>query len=172
MAGFGRKSASGHGGRAELPPAEAARAAALRLLARREHSRRELELKLAQRGVAASAYGPVLDDFEERGWLSDERFADILVRQRLEAGYGPLRIRADLQQKGIRGVPPALAQVSDCQWRQAAIDARVRRFGLADLKGDRKLWAKQGGYLARRGFSGEQIEYALTRREESAGLED
>lgn len=165
MTGFGRKQGREGARGSDLPPAEAARAAALRLLARREHSRREIALKLAQRGLAASDYDAVLDEFEERGWLSDERYAEMLVRHRLESGYGPLRIRADLQQKGIREIPPSLSAISERDWRQAAVDARARRFGLEQLEGDRKLWAKQAGYLARRGFSGDQIEYALSWRE-------
>ncbi|TNE98663.1 MAG: regulatory protein RecX, partial [Gammaproteobacteria bacterium] len=54
-----------------------ARSTALRLLARREHSRLELSLKLRQRKLPSSVIDAVLDDFEHEGWLDDQRFADV-----------------------------------------------------------------------------------------------
>lgn len=134
---------------------------ALRLLARREHSRFELELKLRQRKLDAALIDRVLDDFEEQGWLSDERFADIYARNRINLRYGPLRIRAELQQKGIRFVPESLAAITDRQWCEIALLARERRFGLADLRDDWTARAKQARFLGQRGFSAEQVEHAL-----------
>lgn len=142
-------------------PNEQAPETALRLLARREHSRLELTMKLRQRRVDDSVIESVLDDFEDRGWLDDNRFAEVFVRQRLDAGYGPLKIQADLQQRGVRGSPPELAKVSGEQWTDMAIRLRERRFGLADISNDWAERQRQGGFLARRGFSGEQVERAL-----------
>ena len=134
---------------------------ALRLLARREHSRLELTMKLRQRRVEDSVIESVLDDFEDRGWLDDNRFAGVFVRQRMDAGYGPLKIQADLQQRGVGGTPPELAGVSEEHWANMAIRLRERRFGLTDISGDWAERQRQGGFLARRGFSGEQVERAL-----------
>ena len=64
-----------------------ARATALRLLARREHSRYELSLKLRQRKVSGDIIDAVLDDYEKEGWLDDDRFADVYARQRMDLGY-------------------------------------------------------------------------------------
>jgi regulatory protein len=58
------------------------RARALRLLARREHSRAELRRKLGphvEEGVDLEA---LLDDFTRRGWLSEERVAAALAQAR------------------------------------------------------------------------------------------
>lgn len=148
------------------PPQEEAEAIALRLLARREHSRAELELKLRQRGLPGEVIAPVLDDYEARGWLSDERYAEILVRQRLETGHGPLRVRADLQQKGIRETPAAFSEITEQQWCASAVGARRKRFGLENLRNDREARARQGRFLARRGFRQEQIEHALAQTDE------
>lgn len=146
-------------------PNEQAPEVALRLLARREHSRQELSMKLRQRRVDAGVIDTVLDEFEEKGWLDDDRFAEVFVRQRMDAGYGPLKIQADLQQRGIRAIPPELAAVSDEQWVTKAVHLRERRFGLVDLSDDWPERQRQGGFLARRGFSGEQVERALEVRE-------
>lgn len=106
----------------------------------------------------------VLDEFEAEGWLSDERFADVYVRNRVELCYGPLRIRAELQQKGIRFVPDSLGAITEDQWRAVAVSVRSRKFGLADLGEDWPARGKQARFLAQRGFSGDQVEFALDAR--------
>lgn len=142
-------------------PEQRAKSAALRLLARREHSRFELTVKLRQRKLESALIDQVLDEFEAQGWLSDERFADIYARNRVDLRYGPLRIRAELQQKGVRCVPESLAAITDRQWCDIALAARERRFGLAGLADDWAARAKQARFLGQRGFSAEQVEYAL-----------
>lgn len=141
---------------------------ALRLLARREHSRFELALKLRQRQVSLGVIESVLDEFEEKGWLSDERFAEVFMRQRVDAGYGPLKVLADLQHRGIRHVPPELSAITEAQWVDVATRLREKRYGLTDLSRDWNERQRQGGFLARRGFTTDQIEQALEVRESEA----
>ncbi len=69
-------------------PEYQARSVALRLLARREHSRYELALKLRQRRIPPDVFDPVLDEYECEGWLDDDRFAEIYTRQRIERVTG------------------------------------------------------------------------------------
>jgi len=138
-----------------------ARATALRLLARREHSRQELSLKMRQRKFAGDVIRTVLDDYEERGWLDDHRFADIYARQRMELGYGPLRIQGELQQRGIHFTPDNLREMTEEDWCRIAIRARDKRYGLTDLSGDWEEKARQARFLGRRGFSASQVERAL-----------
>jgi regulatory protein len=76
------------------------RARALRLLARREHSRHELARKLASVAGAGDDVGAVLDELTRRGWLSDARFAE----QRIRAGsrrFGPVKLAHELRAKGV-----------------------------------------------------------------------
>ncbi len=135
-------------------------ARALRLLGRREHSRSELWHKLARREPEPSVVDRVLDHLEAQGWLSDERFAEIYARQRLDAGFGPLRIRAELEQRGVSSTPAALEGVDETTWCRMALKQRRQRFGLSgDL--DWKEKGRQGRFLAQRGFSMSQIERAL-----------
>lgn len=144
-------------------PEEQVRAVALRLLARREHSRLELQLKLRQRQFPRGLIDTVLDEYEERGWLNDQRFGDIYARSRMDMGYGPLRIMAELQQRGVRRPPECLAQVSEAEWCRRAVALRERRFGLSDLRTDPKEKLRQARFLLRRGFSPDQVEQALAR---------
>lgn len=141
-----------------------ARSAALRLLARREHSRLELSLKLRQRKIESDVIERVLDDYEVEGWLSDERFADVYARQRMDLGYGPLRILAELQQRGVHATPGCLRAMTDGDWIERAILLREKRFGLSDISEDWDEKVRQARFLARRGFASDQVESALERR--------
>ena len=69
---------------------------ALGMLARREHSRRELRLKLRQKGYEGEEAGAALDRLGEQHYQDDDRFAGMLVRSRVSQGYGPMRVRAEL----------------------------------------------------------------------------
>src|SRR3546814_2779827 len=71
------------------------------LLARREYSRRDLARRLAARGLDADAIESALDRLAEQGFQNDERFAGAFARTRAAAGYGPVRIRAELLGDGI-----------------------------------------------------------------------
>ncbi len=143
-----------------------ARATALRLLARREHSRLELSLKLRQRKLPGDISKAVLDDYEKEGWLDDDRFADVYARQRMDLGYGPLRILGELQQRGVHKTPECVAEMAEEDWCQRAIGIRDKRFGLADLSDDWDEKVRQARFLNRRGFSASQVERALEARSE------
>lgn len=138
-----------------------ARAVALRLLARREHSRLELDLKLRQRRFESVIIEKVLDEYEANDWLNNERFADVFAHQRFDLGYGPLKIIAELQQRGIQSPPQWLAGMTDRQWIESAIRVRDRRFGLSDIRHDWHERGRQGRFLSRRGYTSDQVESAL-----------
>ncbi|MCW9059052.1 MAG: recombination regulator RecX [Gammaproteobacteria bacterium] len=144
----------------EYSPADI-RARALGLLARREHSRLELARKLRQRGMAGADLEQVLDELAAARLLSDTRFAEEYARSRASRGYGPLRIRAELRERGIddAGIQAALAELGE-DWCQQARAARQRRFG-AESPADLKERARQSRFLQQRGFSPEQIRQAL-----------
>lgn len=93
-----RKSAPGAAGPRRSEPSLSARA--LRLLARREHTRLELERKLAPYADEPAALQSLLDDFTGRGWLSEARAVDQLVHAR-RGRFGASRIRQTLIEKGV-----------------------------------------------------------------------
>ncbi|PAV26329.1 recombinase RecX [Tamilnaduibacter salinus] len=144
------------------------RSTALKMLARREHSRQEMFFKLIRRRFPEAVIDSVLTDFEAQGWLDDARFAEVYARQRRELNYGPLRIESELQQRGIGFVPEELKAMSDGDWVAHALDARKRRFGVGAqaLEWDSKV--RQARFLAQRGFTGEQAERALAVTAEDA----
>ena len=133
---------------------------ALRLLGRREHSRLELWQKLYRKAADDDQLSRVLDQLESAGWLDDLRFAEVYARQRREVGYGPIRIRAELEQRGVTQVPETLSGVSEAEWQDAAARQR-RRFGDDGENLSWKEMARQSRFLAQRGFSRRQIEAAM-----------
>ncbi len=78
-----------------------AKNSALRLLARREHGAKELSDKLKRKGFLAQEVQDALDSCQQLNYQSDARFVEMVVRSRINQGYGPLRIKQELKQKGI-----------------------------------------------------------------------
>lgn len=144
----------------ETPPPDA-EALALKLLARREHGRKELAGKLARRGVPAEEIEPTLDRLEADGLLSEARFVEQFVALRLRQGYGPLHIRGDLAAKGLDpGSADAALAFDDEEWAARAEAARRRRFG-GGIPSDYDERARQARFLERRGYTAAHIARVL-----------
>ncbi|MGY6277593.1 regulatory protein RecX [Methylomonas sp. MgM2] len=134
-----------------------AEAICLRLLARREHSQKELLDKLAQRGFRHEDVEPVVASLAEKNWQNDGRYAESYVRQRIAAGYGPIRIRYELQQRGIGDVD--LDEQADelGGWQVLLTELYHRKYD--DHKSvPQNEWLKRTRFLQQRGFSAEMIK--------------
>lgn len=136
---------------------------ALGLLARREHSRRELTDKLRARDFEEAAIGETLDQLQEQGWLDEGRFIESFVRSRVQKAYGPLRIKAELAQRGIdRSLAErALGALHD-EWPAIAEQALRHRFGtpVPATPDDHRRFRN---FLLRRGFVAEQVARLMRR---------
>lgn len=136
------------------------RVAAMDLLARREHSQRELRTKLERR-FPPEQVDETLQTLAAEGLQSDSRFAEAFVRQRSQRGYGPLRIRQELRQRGISDELAAAAMdVVEVDWFATLAYVLERKYGgipAADLKEK----ARRTRFLLYRGFSGDQIRELL-----------
>ena len=136
-------------------------ACGLRLLVRREHSERELRFKLERREFETAVIDEVVTRLVEDGYLSDARFAEVFVRSRYERGTGPLKIRAELRERGVdEGLVEEAFRELVADWFDAARQQRERRFGTAPPQDFRER-ARQMRFLQQRGFSGEQARAAL-----------
>jgi regulatory protein len=133
---------------------------AVRLLARREHSRAELRRKLMTRGHDADSVDTALERLAAQRLQSDARFAESLVRHRVQQGYGPVRIAAELRERGVDEPETASELVAD--WRELAREALEKRFGAAPPE-DARAWAKRARYLQSRGFPADLVRRALKR---------
>ncbi|WP_339462075.1 recombination regulator RecX [Pseudomonas sp. EA_105y_Pfl2_R69] len=130
----------------------AVRRAAMDLLARREHGRVELTRKLRSRGAADELIEAALDRLAEEGLLSEARYLEAFVGYRARAGYGPLRIREELTQRGLArsDIEQALRD-SGIDWREQLEDTWRRKFA-GELPADARERARQGRFLSYRGY--------------------
>ncbi len=136
----------------------ALRERALRLLARREHSRYELARKLTPHAESAQCLDALLDDLVARCLLSDERYVEMRVNARA-ARFGDARLAHELRQQGVSGdlVVRALA-VGGAEVDRARL-VWQRKFSHAPQNPVER--ARQASFLKSRGFSGETIRRVL-----------
>jgi regulatory protein len=126
------------------------KAQAVRLLARREYARADLEQRLLAKGAPRDEVAAVLDELSAQGLLSNERFAHALVAQK-SGSYSRRSIRGELKRKGVSGeaIEGALfdAPIED---DAALLALWQRRFGAAPANDREK--ARQIRFLQSRGF--------------------
>lgn len=134
---------------------------AMLMLAQREHAVQELLFKLQQKGFDADAISCLLQDLQNKDWLSDQRYCTTYLRSRSLRGYGLYYIQNALKQKGISADMLHQALIKEpIDWYTLASQVRCKRFG-SDKPQDLKSRQKQQRFLRQRGFNYEQIQIAL-----------
>lgn len=136
---------------------------ALRYLARREHTRQELEKKLSGHDCSQQAITALLDQLEQDGYLSNERFAEQVTQMR-RSKFGSRRIVHELKEKGVEehviaDILPEL-KVTDFE---TARHIWQKKFGTPP--GDFKERGKQIRFMMNRGFSLDTINTVLLQAE-------
>lgn len=133
---------------------------ALRLLSSREHSRAELEKKLARFEEEPGKLATVLDALQAKDFINEGRVVESVLHRR-SAKLGAQRIKQELQAKGLE--PEAVAQAVD-QLRASEVErAREiwrKKFGTAPQ--DAAERGKQMRFLASRGFGGDTIHKVVS----------
>ena len=132
---------------------------ALRLLAQREHSRPELERKLARYEEEPGALAQVLDELAAKDFISEARVVQSVLHQRA-ARLGAARVRQELLHKGIapEAVAEAVAGLQGSEFERA-LEVWKRRFG--QLPQDAAERARQVRFLMARGFAGAVVAKVL-----------
>lgn len=134
------------------------------MLARREHSRREIYNKILKKGCAETIAAEVVRQLEAERLLSDDRFMESLVQARRKRGYGPLHIQKELQEKGVE--PEAIAlwlDVTSREWLEDIRRVQRKKFG-GKLPKSYTERARQARFLQYRGFTYDQIQQLLNPR--------
>ena len=140
-------------------PAEL-KARALRYLVRREHSRAELERKLAPHAESKEAVRNVLDQLLSKKQQSDQRFAEERARV-LSRKFGAARIRQDLKARGIADeVIGSVSSIDELERAKAILERKYREPATT-----REERAKRMRFLQGRGFSYEIITRVLSSRD-------
>ncbi|MBT9590046.1 MAG: recombination regulator RecX [Thiobacillus sp.] len=132
---------------------------ALGLLARREHSRAELARKLETAGFAREEIALLLDAFEAKNWLSDQRFAESYVADH-RARAGSIKLAYDLRQRGVPDsiIESVLNDNRDSEHDRAR-EVWRKKFGAPPANAAEK--ARQIRFMQSRGFAGEVVRRAI-----------
>jgi regulatory protein len=136
------------------------RARALRLLARREHTRVELERKLSPHAGSSEAVDVLISELKTKNQLSEARFAEERARQ-LSRKYGAARIRQDLKAKGVSEELISRFSSSENEMQKAK-EILERKYRTPAATREEK--AKRMRFLQSRGFSSEIIFKLLSAR--------
>ena len=135
---------------------------AMDYLARREHAHRELARKLETAGFDADVADDAIQQLADEGLQSDRRFVESFIQSRINQGKGPVRIYADLGERGIAaGLADEILGEIDQDWRELAREIRLKKFG-AERPVDFKEKARQMRFLQYRGFEPDQIQAAVS----------
>ena len=133
---------------------------ALRLLSQREHSRAELERKLAPHEEVPGELAKALDELQARDFINDGRAIESVVHRR--AGkWGAAKVKQELTTKGLTGeaVAQALAGLKDTELRRAQ-EVWRKKFG--SPAPDPQTRAKHMRFLLTRGFSAEVVRQVVS----------
>ena len=157
------------------------RRAAMDLLARREHSSREMIDKLKRRFIKRlegdDLYHAVVDELIADGLLSDERYAASLARQLVDRGFGPKKLSFELRRKGCdldSAIDAAFPQGID--WFAIAEDVYDRKFAgksfASDWDSKQKDRAKRARFMVYRGFSPSHFMHLLEAKSDEMDTQD
>lgn len=148
----------------KTPPKLSAREHAMNFLARREHSYVELVQKLINRGHEADDAYAAVDRLMAQGLQNDERFVEAYVRSRALSGCGPIKIKAELNVKGVSKELISLFLYQDnIPWNDLLATVWQKKFTHKPQHGDARGYAKQVRFLLQRGFSPESVRMFLAQ---------
>ena len=123
----------------------------------------ELSKKLKARGFSLADVDTILDSLENEGLQSDARYAQSYVYFRSQRGYGPLRIKLELQERGVSSrLINTYVDFNDQVWLQVACRAYKKKFDTQAAGVTVKEQAKRTRYLHARGFTSDIIKRTLT----------
>lgn len=148
------------------PQAHKLRERALGLLARREHSRVELTRKLEQAGFATDDIRTLLDGFEAKKWLSDQRFAESYVADH-RARAGSIKLAYDLRQRGVSDaiIDSVLSENRDSELDRAR-EVWQKKFGAPPV--DAAETARHIRFMHSRGFTSDIIRRVIRQIDDAA----
>jgi regulatory protein len=127
--------------------------AALRILARREHSILELIQKLQNKDFDQPKINEVIEFLEQKNYLNNSRFAENYARMRANKGYGRLRIQAELKQRGISN---DIINSVTLHEQQNIKKIYQKKFGTTPIN-SLKDKSKRISFLRYKGFEAEEI---------------
>lgn len=145
------------------PTSASIRMMAMNLLAMREHSAKELRVKLAKKCDQDDLILAVVEKLQRDGLQSDSRYAEAYTNMRLRQGKGAQIIRLELKERGVSDELISeclISAVQDTDWNSLALKAYQKKFGDRPIE-DLKEKSKRVRFLTARGFSATNIQYVF-----------
>ena len=126
-------------------------------LSYREYSQLELANKLLRKGWSETQIQEVLTELVKDGSQCNQRFAESFTRQRIQKGYGPIKISYELKQRGIEKIDLSaiVAEVSG-SWQDLLEQVYLHKYS-ADVEMEKQEWSRRQRFLLQRGFSSAMI---------------
>ena len=129
---------------------------------KRPHSEKEVRTKLREKGASEADIETVIALCLDYGFINDAEYAGMIVRHYAAGGYGPGRIRTELNR---RGIPKELWDEALTEFPEGT--ETIDRLLAARLRGkdayDRKERDKAANALFRKGYNWADIRAALAR---------
>ncbi|HXS74352.1 MAG TPA: regulatory protein RecX [Rhodanobacteraceae bacterium] len=145
---------------ADKNPRRSAYDRALGMLARREHSQRELRARLEHGGYDEIEAADAIKQLGAQSYQDDDRFAEMLLRARVAHGYGPARIRAELRSHGLAAAAiDKLIATCGLDWNALATAQLRKKYGHMPAA-DHAERGKRAAFLMRRGFAAATVRAA------------
>ncbi|TNH01462.1 recombination regulator RecX [Testudinibacter sp. TR-2022] len=135
----------------------------LNLLARRDYSVYEIQQKMRAKAFSEAEIETVIEHCQLKGWQSDQRFCQHFLLARSRKGYGPLRIRQELQQKGIETALIAQQLATDqIDWFALAEQVFAKKYGdHTPTEWTPVLKQKAWRFMLSRGFQTDHFSHLL-----------
>lgn len=139
------------------------RSKAVVFLSRREYCRQEMVGKLISKGARREHAESVVEQLSTSGLISEERFSKAFIQVRVRQGYGPVRIKYELIERGVADdlATTCLAEWND-SWNQQLTRVIERKYGNRPASSFNE-WAKRANFLKNRGFTADQIHGSLEK---------
>ncbi|GAB4222371.1 MAG: regulatory protein RecX [Francisella sp.] len=137
----------------------------LKLLSKQDYSRKQLFDKLCSRNnISEIEINNLLDFFEEKGWLSDKRFAEVFINSEICKLRGKKRIiNTAVYQKGLSlEIVESCLDNQDVDWFELCKKCLIKKYkNISKLQEDLRLRQKAINYLVYNGFNFDEISYAI-----------
>ena len=132
---------------------------AFRLLKYRDRSEKEIVNRLKKKKVSREVIEKVIAELKSLSLLDDRKFAKSWIQERIRKGYGLLKIKVELKEKGIDQdlLKDLLQDINKDAWVlpqiRELVQKRIKKYNKIDLNVKRKILS----YLVRRGFPYEKV---------------
>ena len=152
----------------ELDNPQSIRKKIMDFLSRREYSSKELYRKLTRKVNSLKILEEEIGKLKKEGLINDERFAEQYTYSLFHRGLGPVRIKRDLLDKGIKDV--VISNILDSKDWVTSAKELLKKKARNEFPLETKQVIKLKNFLIYRGFDYHEIEKAFLLFEQDENL--